>query len=150
MLLFLLLALQAAAPASFTEGTRLFAAGKFQEALVAFDQAATTEPNRADIHLARCRTLAALRNFDQALTACDRALELQPSNSEALRDRGHYKLNMGRIDDAERDLEHAEAINASDRNIFYHLGLAHYFKGEFSESAQQFQGCLRNSKEKAD
>lgn len=150
MLLLAFVFLLQSAAGNFNEGNRLFAAGKFPEALAAYDQAAAAEPNRADIHLGRCRTLAAMREFDQALKACDRSLELQPSNADALRDRGHYKLNLGRTDDAERDLERAEALNAKDRNIYYHLGLVHYFKGEFRESAQQFQGCLKNSKEKAD
>lgn len=149
LLLAFVLLLQSAA-GSFNEGNRLFAAGKFSAALAAYNQAAAAEPNRADIHLARCRTLAAMRSFDQALKACDRSIELLPANADALRDRGHYKLNLGRIDDAQGDLERAEALNAKDRNIYYHLGLAHYFKGEFRESAQQFQGCLKNSKEKAD
>ena len=150
MLLFVSLLLIQAAAGSFNEGNRLFAAGKFPAALAAYDQAAAAEPNRADVHLGRCRTLAAMRSFDQALKACDRSIELLPADADALRDRGHYKLNLGRVDDAQRDLERAEALNTKDRNIYYHLGLAHYFKGEFRESAQQFQGCLKNSKEKAD
>ncbi|HZU21302.1 MAG TPA: tetratricopeptide repeat protein [Terriglobales bacterium] len=150
----LFLALLQAAPrnssAGLQQAQQLLAAGKAEAALAAFDEAARTEPDRADIQLGRCRALAALRKFDEALQACDRSLQAQPNNPEALRDRGHYKLNMGRTDDAESDLQKAEALNSADRNIYYHLGLAHYFKGEFGEAARQFQGCLKNSKEKAD
>jgi TonB family protein len=91
-----------------------------------------------------------LRKFDEGIAACDHAIQLQPVNAQALRDRGHYKLNLGRIDDAQHDLERSEELNPSDRGTYYHLGLAHYFKGEFKESAAQFQGCARNSKEKVD
>lgn len=141
---------QSSPNSDFQQGQQLFTANKFPEALAAFDRAAAAEPKRAEIHLARCRTLAALRKFDDAFAACDRSLMLEPNNAEALRDLGHYKLNMGRVDDAQRNLEKAESLNKSDRNIYYHLGLTHYFKGEFRQSAEQFQGCLNNSKEKTD
>ncbi|MBV8207432.1 MAG: TonB family protein [Acidobacteria bacterium] len=153
----LILAIQAGASAqgaggatTLAEGQRMLSAGRFQEALAAFDRAAVAGPDRAEVQLGRCRALAGLRNFDEALAACDRAIALEPANAEALRDRGHYKLNMGRIGDAQLDLERAEALNSADRNIYYHLGLAHYFKHEFAEAARQFQGCLSNSGQKAD
>lgn len=154
MLLILLLAVQAAAqqPASsdFAEGNKLFAAQKFQEALAAYDRAAAAEPRRADIQLARCRTLAGLRQFEDALQACTHSLELQPNSAEALRDRGHYELNSGFNVDAQIDLEKAETLAPNDRAIHYHLGLAYYFKGEFTRAAAEFQGCLKTSKDKAE
>ena len=152
LIAFLLLALQAGPEtnAAFKQGNQLFFAGKLEEALAAYDQAAAAEPRRADIQLARCRTFAGLRRFGEAINACDSSLQLQPNNAEALRDRGHYKLNMGNLDGAQLDLESAESFNKSDRGVYYHLGLVHYFRGDFRRSAEQFQGCARNSKQKVD
>lgn len=152
LIAFLLLAWQTGPQtnAAFEQGNQLFAAGKLQEALAAYDQAVAAEPKVAQIQLARCRTLAGLRRFDEGIAACDRAIQFKPVSAEAFRDRGHYKLNLGRTDDAERDLERSEQLNPNDRGAYYHLGLAHYFKGEFRQSAEQFRGCARNSKEKVD
>jgi tetratricopeptide (TPR) repeat protein len=152
LIAFLFLAMQTGPQANtaFEQGNQLFTAGKLQEALAAYDQAAGAEPKRAEIQLARCRTLAGLRRFDEGIAACDRAIQLKPISAEAFRDRGHYKLNLGHMDDAQRDLEHSERLNSNDRGTYYHLGLAHYFKAEFRESAEQFEGCARNSKEKVD
>lgn len=117
------------------------------KALAAADRAVALAPNEAQAHLLRCRALAGLRRHEEAIAACGESLRLNPGNPEALRDRGHYYLNLGKIDPALSDLREAESRTKLDRGIYYHLGMAHFLKGDFAKAAEAYEGCLRTSSE---
>jgi tetratricopeptide (TPR) repeat protein len=113
--------------------------------VASFDRAIAIDARDADTHLLRCRSLAGLRRYDDALAACGAALQIRPADAEALRDRGHYFLNAGRIDDGLADLQKAEALSHADRGVFYHLGLAYYLKGDFAHAAEAYERCVEAS-----
>ncbi len=103
-------------------------------------------PSPADAALAKCRELAAVSHHQEAIAACSESLRLRPDNPEALRDRGHYHLNLGQIAPALADLTRAAQLTNTDRGVYYHLGLAYYLKGDFGRAANAYQSCLTNSK----
>ena len=82
------------------------------------------DPANADAYLLKCRSLAGLRRHDEAVGACTESLRLRPDQLEALRDRGHYYLNLGQLDPGLADLQRAESLTRRDRGVYYHLGLA--------------------------
>lgn len=129
-----------AAPA-LAEGVARQGQGKPAEAVASFDRAIAIEPSSADTHLLRCRSLASARRYDEAIAACGIAIQAQPDHAEALRDRGHYFLNTGQIDAGLADLQKAASLAPTDRGVFYHLGLAHYLKGEFANAAPAYERC---------
>ncbi len=133
-----------AAPA-IAEGALLQRNGDPAKALASFERALAIDAQDADAHLLRCRSLAGLRRYDDALAACGAALANRPDDPEALRDRGHYFLNLGRIDDGLADLLKAESLSRGDRGVFYHLGLAHYLKGDFASAAAAYERCVDTS-----
>ena len=112
------------------------------KAEAAFERAVKLDPNNPEFRLLECHTLAALQKHQQAITACSEALRLRPNDENALRDRGHYHLNLGEIDPGMADLKKAQALKKDDRGTYYHLGLAYYFKGDFADAAKQWEGCL--------
>lgn len=116
-------------------------------ALAAADRAAALAPADPAAHLVRCRALAALRRHEEAIHACSESVRLNPGDSEALRDRGHYYLNIGRVEPALADLRRAESLTKTDRGVYYHLGLAHYLRGDFGAAATAYEGCVRTSDE---
>ena len=143
--------LQAAAPTTpaqqaFAEGNRLALQSKFAEAIVQFDRAIALDGKNAEMHLAKCRALAGEDKREDAITACTEAVQLDPKNEEAIRDRGHYHLNLGQIDAGLADLTKAQALAPNDRAVYYHLGVGYFIKGDFAHSADNFQKCLDNSK----
>lgn len=103
-------------------------------------------PAPADEALARCRSLAAASKHQEAIAACSESLRLHPDNPEALRDRGHYFLNLGQVEPALADLTRAAQLTKTDRGVYYHLGVAYYLKGDFARAATAYQSCLDNSK----
>ncbi len=133
-----------AAPA-LAEGVVLARNAEHAKAISAFDRAMALEPGNAAAPLLKCRSLAGLRRYDDALAACGESLRLQPDGAEALRDRGHYHLNLGHLDEGLADLQRAETLSRRDRGTFYHLGLAYYLKGEFARAATAYEGCLATS-----
>src|SRR5262249_49849902 len=104
------------------------------------------DPKDSEFHLGKCRALAAVSRHNEAIPACSESLRLGPNNAEALRDRGHYYLNLGEIEPALADLTRAAGLARTDRGVYYHLGIAYYLKGDFSRAAAPYQSCLDNSK----
>lgn len=147
----LLQAAQAAAPASpamkaFEEATALFQKQENEKALEAYDRAIALDATNPEFHIGRGRTLQRLRRFDEAFGAYGAALKLAPDHAMALRYRGHASINVRRLDEALADLTRAEALKKDEYNIYYHLALAHYLKGQFAEAAKWYEGCVRTSK----
>ena len=120
---------------------------QYDKAVAAFDQAIALDPKNPEFPLAKCRALASASRHKDAIPACTESLRLRPDNAEALRDRGHYYLNLGQVEPALADLTRAEKLAPKDRGVYYHLGVAYYLKGDFARSAAAFQGCLDNSKD---
>jgi tetratricopeptide (TPR) repeat protein len=115
------------------------------KALSFADRAVALAPNDSEAHLVRCRALAGLRRYEDAVAACSDSLRLKPDNIDALRDRGHFALNLGRIEPALSDLRRAESMTKSDRGVYYHLGMAYYLRHDFPSAAKAYEGCVRNS-----
>ncbi len=134
---------------ALTEGTEYLKNSDNEKALASFERAIALDPRNAESHLQKCRALAALRRHDEAIPACTESLRLKPDSAEALRDRGHYYLNLGKTDPGLADLKKAESLTKDDRGIYYHLGMAYYLKGDFANSAKAYEGCLANSSDDA-
>jgi transcriptional activator of cad operon len=76
--------------------------GQPQQALRTYDQAAALDPLNYKVQVQRCAALADLAQYDNALTACERARVLQPGSPIAA-DRLHWLAeSRGRIDEALR------------------------------------------------
>jgi tetratricopeptide (TPR) repeat protein len=145
-------AVQASAPAAqaqqaFSRANDLVKQQQFDKAIAAFDEAIALDGTNPDFPLGKCRALAAASRQKDAIDACSASLRLRPDNAEALRDRGHYHLNLGQVDAGLADLTRALALTKTDRGVYYHLGVAYYLKGDFKRAADAYQSCLDNSKD---
>jgi Flp pilus assembly protein TadD len=131
---------------AFLQGNDYVRQQQYDKALEAFEEAIALDPKNAEFPLGKCRALAAASRHEQAIPACSESLRLNPGNAEALRDRGHYYLNLGQVEPALADLTRAAALAPTDRGVYYHLGVAYYLKGDFARAAGAYQSCLANSK----
>ena len=137
-----------AAPA-LAEGVTLQRKAEHEKALAAFDRAIAIDARNADAYLLKCRSLAGLRRHQDAIVACSESLRLKPDQAEALRDRGHYHLNLGEVGPGLADLQKAESLTHRDRGVYYHLGLAYYLEGDFANAAKAYEGCVADSTDEA-
>ena len=138
------------AAAAYAEGEEYLKKSDYAKALAAYDRAIKADPNQPEFYLEKCRALSNLQRQPEAVPVCSEALRLRPNYVQALRDRGHLQINLGKYPAALADLKKAESLDKSDRGIYYHLGLAYYLTGDFKEAADAFNGCLRGSKQQSD
>lgn len=113
------------------------------------------------------RRLAYLARYREALATYTDALAEHPDEPRLLRHRGHRWISVRELDRAVEDLSRAGELiqGTEDRvepdglpnergiptstlhfNIWYHLGLAHYLKGEFERAARAYEACLAASR----
>ena len=93
-------------------------------------------------------------------------VQLHPDEPRLYRHRGHRYITLRKFDLAIRDLRKAADLiegkpdqaepdgqpnarnvptSTLDSNIYYHLGLAYYLKGEFADAANAYRKCLEFS-----
>lgn len=109
------------------------------------------------------RRLAYLGNYKEAIDIYTRGIALYPTNARFYRHRGHRYITLRCFDKAIADLKKATELivdqideveqdgmpNPSNTptstlfsNIWYHLGLAYYLKGDHKNALIAYQRCL--------
>ncbi len=134
-----------------------------QTALLAeAERALAVAPGDPDAAIWVGRRTAYLGRYREAIAIYSRALERHPDHAKLYRHRGHRYISIRRLDDAIADLERAAELiegvpdeiepdglpndrgiptSTSHTNIWYHLGLAYYLKGEFTRAAEAYRAC---------
>jgi tetratricopeptide (TPR) repeat protein len=102
-------------------------------------KASASDPHNADLALKLSKAEAARRQYKEAVATCTQALAAAPNSADLYLERGHRVLGLREFELAMTDLKRATEIDPSKLDSFYHLGLAHYFQGEFAEAADAFQ-----------
>ena len=109
------------------------------------------------------RRAAYLGKYGEAIRVFSEGLECFPDSYRLLRHRGHRFITRRQFDVAIRDLSRAAELiegvpdeiepdgmpnekniprSTTNTNIYYHLGLAYYLKGDFAQSADVYRKCL--------
>ena len=112
------------------------------------------------------RRLAYLGRYREAIAVFTRGVAQFPDDARMLRHRGHRYITVRSLDSALADLLRATQLTANrpdepepdglpnargvptstlNSNIWYHLGLAHYLRGDFGRAASAYRECLRYS-----
>jgi tetratricopeptide (TPR) repeat protein len=119
-------------------------------------------PDSADAILWYGRRAAALGHYREAISLFTEGIHKHPRDARFYRFRGHRWITVRRFDRAVADLERAVRLTRGQAdqpepdaaptaagplgtlqgNIWYHLGLAYYLRGEFGRAAAAFQGAL--------
>ncbi|HTK39010.1 MAG TPA: hypothetical protein VL325_10995 [Pyrinomonadaceae bacterium] len=124
----------------------------------AFEQF-TKQMGNADSTIWLGRRTAYLGNYKDAIRIFSEGLSRYPTDARFFRHRGHRYITIRCFDEAIKDLDRAANLvrgkpdqsepdglpNAKNiptstlqTNIYYHLGLAHYYKGEFDAADTAF------------
>lgn len=114
-------------------GRRTAYLGRYAEAIEIFTRGIDRHPRDARMYRHRGHRFITLRRFDHAIADLNKAAE----------------IIRGRPDEVEPDgLPNARNIPTStlQSNIWYHLGLAHYLKGDFEKALNAYRECLAVSK----
>jgi tetratricopeptide (TPR) repeat protein len=126
----------------------------------------TQDPNNLDNIVWYGRRLAYLGKYQEAINVYTNGLRKFPQSYVLYRHRGHRYITIRQYDRAIQDLQNAAFYasnieneiepdgipNAYNRplsnikyNIWYHLGLAYYLKGNYDKAISSYKKCLQYS-----
>lgn len=88
------------------------------------------------------RRLAYLWRYHEAIDVYSGGIKNFPDSAMLYRHRGHRYISIRKFDKAAQDLTRAAELNSRDFDIWYHLGLAHYLKGDFEKALSAYESCL--------
>jgi tetratricopeptide (TPR) repeat protein len=123
-------------------GRAVFARPDSDGAIAKADSALAADPHSVELILAAARARDVALQFHAAIELYTKGLAVAPVDVRLLRFRGHRYISIRRFDRAVSDLQKAVAIAPSSFDVTYHLGLAHYLRGEFDEAARVYRSCL--------
>ncbi|HSF18395.1 MAG TPA: hypothetical protein VLK65_22890 [Vicinamibacteria bacterium] len=150
-------------PMELSEDRRSELDANLARAQAAYD----AEPESAENIIWLGRRLAYLWRYRDAIEVYTRGIEKHPDNYKLFRHRGHRYITVRNFDAAIADLERAARLiegvpdeaepdgapnaagvprSTSHSNIWYHLGLAYYLKGDFSAAARAYEACMEFSR----
>jgi tetratricopeptide (TPR) repeat protein len=115
---------------------------QFPEALAKFDAALRLEPKSGRVHLLRCRALARLNRFEEALEAINNALAQKPIDGIALSERGTVHVAMGHSDLALKDFDAAIRYGAKSAAHYFQRGAALFNLREWARAEADFDRVL--------
>ncbi len=136
------------------------------EHLEAAKAALASSPNDPDALIWVGRRTAYLGRYVEAIGIFSRGIKSNPRYAPLYRHRGHRYISVRRFDNAIKDLSQAAKLIAGktdiveqdglpnalgiptgtlQSNIWYHLGLAHYLKGDFESALEAYRSCLEVS-----
>lgn len=113
------------------------------------------------------RRTAYLWRYREAIEIFSEGIKKHPDNPKLYRHRGHRYITVREFDKAIADLEKATQLirgvpdeiepdgapnkfniprSTTNSNIWYHLGLAYYLKGDFKNALRAYRECLKFSK----
>jgi hypothetical protein len=124
------------------------------------------DPDDADAIIWYGRRTAYLGNYRHAIAIFGEGIEKHPKDARMYRHRGHRYITVRQFDDAIADLETAATLIAGTEdevepdglpnarniptstlqsNIWYHLGLAYYLKGDLQNALRAYRECMKVS-----
>lgn len=140
---------------------------RHEQNLAAARAAYEANPNDADAIIWLGRRTAYLGRYAEAIEIFSEGIDKHPRDARMYRHRGHRWITLRQFDHAIADLNRAASIvrgrpdeiepdglpNARNiptstlqSNIWYHLGLAHYLKGDFEKALNAYRECMAVSK----
>jgi tetratricopeptide (TPR) repeat protein len=141
-------------------------AQKLEANLAQAEKDLAANPKSADAIIWVGRRLGYLWRYQDAIQMFSRGIAEHPDDARMYRHRGHRYITVRRFDDAVKDFEKAVSLikgkpdeiepdgqpNAAGKprstlhfNIWYHLGLAHYLKGDFEKALSAYNECMKVS-----
>ena len=120
-------------------------AGDYEGSLPLYNRLLTAKPNDAGVRVNLARALYYNNQLAQAQAQVDQALELDPSNSDALVTRAEISLAGGTPEDQQRAAEQADAILANDPTNAGALGVKAVTlsaRQQFADAVAQFRSIV--------
>jgi Flp pilus assembly protein TadD len=122
----------------YTLGTVYSAAGRAEDALRAFGEAARLEPGMAAARADICRLLSGLARYGEAAVECRSAVESDPTHVMAWIGLGVASYQLGAYDEASAVFREALALEPGNPRAIYGLGLSLIYAGDRDGALAQY------------
>jgi tetratricopeptide (TPR) repeat protein/S1-C subfamily serine protease len=122
---------------------------RHQEALLAINQAITLSP-RAGFYNDRGITYNALKEYSKAIADYDKAIVIDPENTNAYNNRGATYAGLKEYPKAITDYDKAIAINPGFAEAYNNRGLIYAALGEYPKAITDFNYAIANNPKQAD
>jgi tetratricopeptide (TPR) repeat protein len=131
-------------------GAKYYAQADANGAVAEAEKNLAADAKNVELILALGRAQGGIWRFRAAVATYTRGLELAPNDARLLVARGHRYISLRQPDKALADLKKAATIDPQAAGLWYHLGLAHYLRGEFNEAAAAFEKSRAEAKTDAE
>ena len=139
---------------------------KLEADLAQAEKDLAANPNDAEAIIWTGRRLGYLWRYQDAIALFSKGIALHPNNAKLYRHRGHRHITVRQFDRAVADFEKAASLikgkpdeiepdgapNPTGKprstlhfNIWYHLALAHYLKGDYDKALAAYDECMKVS-----
>jgi tetratricopeptide (TPR) repeat protein len=139
---------------------------KLEADLAQAEKDLSAKPNDAEATIWVGRRLGYLWRYRDAIATFSKGIAQHPENPRFYRHRGHRYISIRQFDRAIADFDKAVALIKGTKdeiepdgapnptgkprstlhfNIWYHLALAHYLKGDFQKAADAYVECMKVS-----
>jgi tetratricopeptide (TPR) repeat protein len=127
----------------WSEARKLLAEGKAEAAKSRFEELLKQYPREPDLHLFLGISRLRLRNPDAAVTAIERAIDLNPDHIEARTLLGWIELEIrGNIDGAIQQYRQVVELKPESPQAHVNLGVAYKHKGALDEALASYNRAL--------
>jgi len=82
---------------------------------------------------------ASMQQYKEAIETFSKGMQIAPNNAMLYRWRGHRYISIGQFDKALADLNKGYAIDSMNYGILYHMGVAHFIRGQYALSMKAFE-----------
>ncbi len=125
------------------EGDRLYNAGRYADALAAFERAIHANADLVSAHEGRGSALYVLGHFEEALASYERALHLDPACALAYAGKGNILYGHKHYEQALHYYERALQYDPDQADFYQGKGNALYSLGRYKEAISAHQEVLR-------
>ncbi len=122
-------------------GAKHYAQADEKGEIAAAEKKLTADPKNIEAFIALGKAQANIWRYHAAIETYTRGLTLDAKHAMLYRYRGHRYLSTRQFDKAVSDMGKAAKLKADDFDIWYHLGLAYYLKGNFSKAVAAYEKC---------
>jgi tetratricopeptide (TPR) repeat protein len=116
--------------------------GKTEEAIAIYNHILTIVPGYKDAYIALAAIESNRRNFKRAMDLYLEGLKYHPENGDLHGRLGSQLLQMGRVDEAIKELQTAAKLKA-DSGVYGNLGVAMLSKGDAAGAAGYFNRAIK-------
>ncbi len=107
------------------------------------ESALATDPRNVEKIIQLGVAQSGVRQYREAIVTFTRGLAIAPDNALLYRWRGHRYISVRQFDSALADLTRGNRLDTTNYDIWYHLGVVRFVRGDFAGSADAFTRAQR-------